>query len=115
MDIFLSNTVRAILLGVIVVAFGLNRLARAFPDVAWLQIFRLPEREMSEEERARRRRTANRLAGMEMVIAGLVLPLLYFIPTFMMFNEPKPLPMLVVGVLSIACIAVGIWIFARNL
>jgi len=115
MDIFLSHTTRAILLGVIVVAFGLNRLARAFPDVSWLQVFRLPEREMSEEEKARRRRSANRLAGMEMVIAGLVLPLLYFIPTFMMFNEPKALPMFVVGALSVACIVVGIWMFARNL
>jgi hypothetical protein len=106
---------RAILLGVIVIAFGLNRLARAFPDVAWLQFFRLPEREMSEEEKARRRRRANRLAGMEMVIAGLVLPLLYFVPTFMMFNEPKPVPMFVIGALSIACITLGIWMFARNL
>jgi hypothetical protein len=114
MDLFLSSTVRAILLGVIVVAFGLNRLARAFPDVTWLRVFRLPEREMSEQEKARRRRSANRLAGMEMVIAGLVLPLLYFIPTFMMFNEPKPVPMLVVGALSLGCIAVGIWMFARN-
>jgi hypothetical protein len=115
MDIFLSHTTRAILLGVIVIAFGLNRLARAFPDVAWLQVFRLPAWELSEEEKARRRRTANRRAGMEMVIAGLVLPLLYFIPTVMMFNEPKPWPMFLVGALSIACITLGIWMFARNL
>src|SRR5437762_10142669 len=110
---FLTPTVKAVLLGVIVVAFGLNRLARAFPDVGWLQIFRLPVRQMSDEEKARRRRSANRLAGLEIVIAGLVLPLLYFVPTFMMFNEPKPLPVIIVSACSVICIALGLWIFAR--
>jgi uncharacterized membrane protein len=111
---FLPGTVKAILLGLIAVAFGLNRLAVAFPHIAWLQVFRLPVRQMSEEERARRWRSANRLAGLEMVIAGLVLPLLYFVPTLMMFNEPRPIPTIIVGACSVICIALGIWIFARN-
>jgi uncharacterized membrane protein len=114
MNAFLPDWVKAILLGLIAVAFGLNRLAVAFPHLAWLQLFRLPVRQMSEEERARRRRSANRLAGLEMVIAGLVLPLLYFVPTFMMFNEPKPIPVVIVSACSVICIALGIWIFARN-
>ena len=110
----LSETTRAVLFGVIVVAFGLNRLARALPHIAWLQVFRLPVRQMSEEERERRKRTANRLAGLEIIIAGMVLPFLYFVPTFMMFNEPKMLPMIIVGVCSVICIGLGIWILARN-
>jgi hypothetical protein len=114
METFLPDTAKAILLGIIAVAFGLNRLARARPDVAWPQVFRLPVRQMSKEERARRRRSANRLAGLEIVIAGLVLPLLYFVPTFMMFNEPKPLPVIIVSACSVICIALGVWIFARN-
>jgi len=59
------------------------------PHVAWLQVFRLPYLKESEEQKAKRRRSANRLAGLEIVCAGLVLPLLYFVSTVMMFNEPR--------------------------
>src|SRR5712691_6846763 len=77
METFLPDTVKAILLGLLAVAFALARLARALPHVAWLQVFRLPVMQMSEEQRARRRRSGNRLAGLEIVLAGLALPLLY--------------------------------------
>ena len=69
---------------------------------------------MSEEQRKRRRRSGNRLAGMEMVLAGVVLPLLYFASTIMFFNEPKMLPTIIVMACSIVCITLGIWIFVRN-
>ena len=115
MDIFLSHTTKAILLGVLAVGFGLNRLALVFPHVGWLQIFRLPKSQISDEQRARRQRSANRLAGLEMVIAGLILPLLYFGSTVLLFNEPKTGPMIIVGICSLICILVGAWIFARNL
>jgi len=114
MDKFLPNWVKAILLGVIVVAFGLNRLAVAFPETDWLQKFRLPVREMSDEERTRRRKAGNRMAALEMILAGLVLPFLYLASTVFMFNEPGTVAMIVVGTLSFFCIAAGIWIFAKN-
>ena len=114
MDKFLPSGVKAILLGVIVIGFGLNRLAIAFPDIDWLQKFRLPVREMSEEERARRRKSGNRMAALEMILAGLILPFLYLASTVFMFNEPGTFGMIVVGVLSLSCIIAGIWIFAKN-
>jgi uncharacterized membrane protein len=114
MESIFPDSVKAILLGLIAVVFVLSRLAPRFPDVAWLQIFRLPVRQMSEEERARRRRRANRMAGVEMILAGLILPLLYLASRVMMFNEPTPLGLAIVGACSIACIGLGIWIFARN-
>ena len=114
MDKFFPNWVKAILLGVIVVGFALNRLAIAFPDVNWLQRFRLPVRDMSEEERARRRKSGNRMAALEMILAGLILPFLYLASTVFMFNEPETFAMIVVGALSLLCIATGIWIFAKN-
>ncbi len=70
MESFLPDSVKAILFGQIVIAFALSRLARAFPKVGWLQIFRLPLSKMSEEQVARRRRTANRIAALELVLAG---------------------------------------------
>jgi hypothetical protein len=114
MGAFSSGTVKAILLGLIAMVFVLSRLARARPDVGWLQVFRLPVIQMSEEQRERRRRSANRMAALEIILAGFVLPLLYFVSTVMFFNEPKTIPTIIVSACSILCIALGIWILARN-
>jgi len=114
MESFLPDSVKAILFGLIVIAFALSRLARAFPDVAWLQIFRLPLNQMSEDEKASRRRTANQITALELVLAGFALPLLYFVSTIMLFNEPKTIPTMIVGAASLLCIGLGIWIFFRN-
>jgi hypothetical protein len=114
MDSFLPDSVKAILLGLIAVVFVLSRLAPRFPDVAWLQVFRLPVRQMSEEEKARRRRRASLMAGIEMILAGLVLPLLYLASKVMMFNEPTTLGLMIVGACSVACMGLGIWVIVRN-
>lgn len=114
MEVFFSSTVKAILLGLIAVVFLLNRLARARPDVTWLQIFRLPVVQMTEEQRERRRRSGNRMAALEMILAGFALPIVYLLSTIMFFSEPKTVPLVIVSACSILCIGVGIWIFARN-
>src|SRR5258707_11804639 len=108
------DTVKAILLCLFLVLFGLNRLSQAFPHIAWLQVFRFPVRQMSDEQKAKRRRSANRLAGLQMAIAGLVLPFLYFVSTVMLFNEPKTIPLIIVSTCSVLCIGLGIWILVRN-
>jgi len=115
MESFLPDGIKALLLGVLAIGFVLSRLARAFPDVGWLQFFRLPIRQMSEEQKARRRRSANRLAGLEIVLAGVILPLLYFGSTMLLFSEPKRIPLMIVTICSLLCIVLGIWIFVRNL
>ena len=114
MGMFLSTTVKAILLGLIAVVFGLSRLARAYPSVGWLQVFRLPERKMSEEEKARRKRAENRRAGLEIILAGFVLPLVYFGLGVVFFTEPSGLEIVIVGLLSVLFIGGGIWVLARN-
>jgi hypothetical protein len=114
METFLPDSVKAVLLGVIAAVFVLSRLARWFPHVAWLQVFRLPAIQMSEEQRAKRRRSANRMAGLEIVCAGLALPLVYFASTIMFWSDPQPIPTLIVIACSVLCIALGIWIFVRN-
>jgi hypothetical protein len=114
MDSIFPPTLKAILLGLIAIAFVLNRLSRRLPHVAWLQVFRLPERQMSEEERARRRRAGNRMAALEMVFAGLALPAVYFLSTMMFFSEPQAIPTIIVMACSILCLALGIWVFVQN-
>ena len=73
MEVFLSNTVKVILLGLLAIGFALAWIARAYPQVAWLRIFRLPAVRLSEEQRAQRRRSSNRMAALEIVVAGLAL------------------------------------------
>ena len=114
MESFLPDSVKAILLGLITVVFVFSRLAPRFPDVAWLQVFRLPTRQISEEEKARRRRRANRMAGVEIILAGMILPLLYLAAKVMMFNEPTTLGLVIVVGCSFACIGLGIWAIVRN-
>lgn len=114
MEAFLPDTVKAILLGLLAIAFALAWLARALPQVAWLQVFRFPAIQMSEEQRARRRRSANQLAALEVIVAGLALPFLYFVSTVMLFNDFKTIPTIIVTACSVLCIALGIWIFVRN-
>jgi small neutral amino acid transporter SnatA (MarC family) len=114
METFLPDSVKAILLGVLAIVFVLSRLAREFPNVGWLQVFRFPLVQMSKEEKERRRRSGNRRAALEIVIAGLALPLVYFISTVMFFSEPRLMPTLIVTACSILCVSLGVWIFVRN-
>lgn len=114
MQSIFPHWLNAILLGLLAVAFVMNRLSRQLPHVAWLQVFRLPVIQMSEEQRARRRRSGNRMAALEIVFTGLALPAVYFLSTMMFFSEPKMVPTIIVTACSILCITLGIWIFARN-
>lgn|SRR5574341_2368961 len=114
MESFFPDSLKAILLGLIAIVFVLSRLALRFPNVAWLQVFHLAAPHLSEEEKARRRRRANRMAGIEIILAGLILPLLYLFSKVMMFNEPTTVGLVVVGACSVACIGLGLWILLRN-
>src|SRR5687768_2384587 len=73
----------------ITVALGLvfagSYFARRNPHIRWLQGFRLPQ--LSEQQRARRRRTGNAMAGAEMMLLGLVLPLGFGALTLMTWSD----------------------------
>lgn len=114
MEVFLPDSVKAILVGLLAIAFALFWLARALPQVAWLQVFRLPAIQLNEEQTRRQQRSANRQVGLEIMVAGLALPLLYLVSTVMLFNDLKTLPTIIVTACSALCIATGIWIFVRN-
>lgn len=114
MELFLPDNVQAILLGVIAIAFTLVWLARTFPQLTWLQAFRFPGFQLNDEQRARRRRTADRIAALQIIGLGLVLPFGYVALTVMMFNDFETTPTIVVGACSLLCIALGIWGLVRN-
>jgi hypothetical protein len=114
MEAVLPDTTETILLVLIAVAFALGWLARRFPDVGWLRFFRLPQVQMTEAQRAARQRSANRIAGVQMILAALILPFLYIASTLMMFNNFETMPMVVVGACSVACMAFGIWALVKG-
>jgi hypothetical protein len=113
-DVFLPNPVKLVLLGLIAIAIVLGAFARRFPEVRWLQSFRLPERPMSEEQRARRRRAGNRRAGVEMILAGFVIPTVYLLSNVMFLSEPRRPAVLVVGAIALLCVVLGIVVLVRN-
>jgi hypothetical protein len=114
MEAFLPDSIKTALLGVIAAVIVLGWLARRLPHVAWLQAFRFAQVQASEDEKERRRRSANRLAAGEMVLAGVLLPMGYAALTVMMFNDFEPLMAAAVAAGSVLCIAAGIWVYVRN-
>ena len=84
------RTLQLALAGLIALVFGLSALSRRFPDVAWLQAFYYDPPRLSQEQRARMRRRANIHAGIELILVGIVLPMLYVAVTVMFFNDSQP-------------------------
>jgi hypothetical protein len=107
-----TEALQGVLLGVGLVFFALTRIARRRPDIAWLRPFNLPQLPAAQRERHRKR--AERMAGIEFILLGLVLPLGYVILTMMTFSSIDPLWMTGTIVASVACIAAGIWAFVKN-
>jgi hypothetical protein len=114
MSYLFTNEVQAVLLGAVVIAFGLGWLSRRRPDLGWLAPFPLPELTLSEEQRRRRRRTANRIGGLEFIALGLALPLVYVAATVMTFSGFDPVETAIAVVASVGCVGVGAWILWKN-
>ena len=110
---FLPEELKIVFGVLMLIIFALGFAARKLPHVQWLQGFRL-DRHLSEEQRAKLRRRGNRMAGYEMMIAGLVIPLAYVAVTLMTFNQPTRTGLLLAGGASVLCFAFGIAVIARN-
>ena len=104
----MSETFQVVVGSIVVVVYGLSALSRRFPHVAWLQHFRLPWLELTEEQRARTRYRANVYVGAQLILFGLVLPLGYVVLTVMMFNTITRGTMILVLAGSVLCIVLGI-------
>jgi hypothetical protein len=108
------RTVQLVLVGLIGLVFGLSALSRRFPDVAWLQAFRYEPPRLSQEQRARMRRRSNIHAGIELILMGIVLPMLYIAGTVMFFNTFTTPASTLVIVGSLLCIGLGLTAIWRN-
>jgi len=101
------RTLELVLAGGLAVVFGLSALSRRFPDAAWLQLFRRAMPRLTEQQRAKVRRRVNIQAGVEMILMGLVLPLLYVAATVMFFHAFTATGTALVLVCSMVLIAAG--------
>jgi hypothetical protein len=100
-------------LAVIALIFvALTQLARRYPGIDWLRHFRLPELPAALRERNRKR--AERIAGAEFILMGLVLPLGYVVLTVMTFSSIDSLWLTGVITASLLCIGAGIYAIVKN-
>jgi hypothetical protein len=103
-----------IAVGVLAVVFGLSALSRRFPDVAWLQLFRYNAPRLSEEQRARMRQRANVHGGIEMILLGIGLPMVYLAVSVMFFNSLTTTEVVLVLGGAVLLIGLGITAIVRS-
>jgi hypothetical protein len=108
------RTIQLVLLGLLIVAFGLATLARRFPETGWLQLFRFNPPQLSDEEKVRLRRRSNIHAGIELLLLGIVLPLIYIAITVMLFNTFDTVMNVLVFAASVLCIGLGLTAIWKN-
>jgi len=109
---FLPESVQIVLLGLMVLVFGLTRAAKANPHVRWLQPFKLGA--LTEERRRRFRRQGDRLAGMELILAAVIIPMGYVALKVMFFTAFTRGEVLLVGAVSLLCFGLGVYVLVRT-
>jgi len=103
---FLSREVEGVLGVIALIIMGLVMLAKRRPDIAWLQPFR--GRELSPAQQERNRKRANRYAGVELILLGIIVPMGYVALTVMMFSSFETVPTVLVALGSALCIGLGV-------
>lgn len=109
----LSESVKAVLAAVVLLLLALGYTARRYPHITWLRAFDL-QRHLTEEQRARLRRTQNVTTGAEIILLGVAIPLGYFALKAMFLSNPEPTELVIVGVLSGLCVLLGTLAIVRN-
>jgi len=109
--------VQLAIIGVLAGVFGLSALSRRYPHVGWLQPFRFNWPQLPPEQRERMRRRANVHAGIELILMGFAVPIVYVGSSIMMFNDPSVLGLTIsvaIAALLIALGITGVWRNARR-
>jgi hypothetical protein len=109
--------VQLVILGLLAAVFGLSALSRHYPHVGWLQSFRFNWPQLSQEQRERMRRRANVHAGIELILLGFAVPIVYVGSSIMTFSDPSVLGLtisLAIAALLIVLGITGVWRNARR-
>ena len=106
-DALFPDFIKVPIMGIIATVFVLSQAARRYPHVEWLRKFELPDRRTPEQKR-RAERSGQIMAGIQMILLGLVIPPGYLILEVMFMSDPSTLEMVLVGSGSLLCIGFGI-------
>ncbi len=107
MLLFLPDDVKNELAVFVVIMLIIAAIATCRPDIAWLEAFRFQNR-LTADQKARLRRSQNRIAGAEFILLGLIVPMVYAGMNFMFFSAPTLGLSLLTGAISLTCIVIGI-------
>jgi hypothetical protein len=104
----MSERIQLALGALLALVFGLSRLARRFPHVAWLRPFRDAWPQVSEAQRERTGRRTAFLVGGQLILMGIALPFLYGAVTVAFFHDftTKGVTLALAG--SVLCIGLGV-------
>jgi O-antigen/teichoic acid export membrane protein len=103
-----TSTIQLIILIVLGALFGLSALSRRYPHIGWLQAFHIKWPQLSEEQRARMQRRANIRAGIQFILLGFGVPIVYVGSSVMMFNDPSTVGLAISGIIGFALIVLGV-------
>jgi hypothetical protein len=109
-----TATIQLIILIVLGALFGLSALSRRHPHIGWLQAFHIKWPQLSEEQRARMQRRANIRAGLQFILLGFCVPVVYVGSSVMTFSDPSTVGLAISAIIGFALIVVGIIAIWRN-
>ena len=102
---------------VVVVAFVgifvLSRVAPGHPRLAWLRKLKLEDRR-SEEQKRRARQSAQVMGGLQLIVLGLSLPLLYVGSTVIMWGDLSSAFLNGTMAVAVLIIIAGITVIVRS-
>jgi hypothetical protein len=107
-SVAMYQKIQLVLVAILALVFGLSALSRRFPDVAWLYVFRYERPQLSDAQRDLMRRRSNIYAGIELILMGIALPMLYAAVTMMFFSEVTTMATILVLAGSVFCIGLGV-------
>ena len=91
MLLFLPDDVKNELAVFVVIMLIIAAIATCRPDIAWLEAFRFQNR-LTADQKARLRRSQNRIAGAEFILLGLIVPMVYAGMNFMFLQRADAWP-----------------------
>lgn len=104
----MKSTIQLITLVLLAVLYGLSALSRRYPHIGWLQAFHIKWPQLSEEQKARMQRRANIRAGIQFILLGCGVPVIYVVSSVMTFSDPSTLGLAISGTIGFGVIVLGI-------
>jgi hypothetical protein len=104
----MTSTIQVVILALLGALFGLSALSRRYPHIGWLQAFHIKRPQLSEAQKARMQRRANIHVAMQFILLGFGVPVVYVASSFMMFNDPSTVGLIISAIIGFALIVLGI-------